>query len=66
MRWLLVEASHRLMRSKQPEAADLRKWSARVLKRRGRGPAVVGLARKMAGRMWLIDKQERDYEIRVH
>ena len=66
VRWLLVEASHRVMRSKGPEAADLRKWSARVLKRRGRGPAVVGVARKLSGRMWLIDKQERDYELRAN
>lgn len=65
VRWLLVEAAHRLMRSKDPKAADLRKWSGRVLKRRGRGPAAVGLARKLAGRMWLIDKQERDYETRT-
>jgi transposase len=64
VRWLLVEASHRVMRSKGPQAADLRRWSGRVLKRRGRGPTVVGLARKLAGRMWLIDKQERDYETR--
>ena len=65
LRWLLVEASHRVMRSKGEAAADLRKWSARVLKRRGRGAAAVGLARKLAGRMWLIDKQARDYEIRA-
>jgi transposase len=65
VRWLLVEAAHRVMRSKGQEAADLRKWSGRVLKRRGRSPAVVGLARKLAGRMWLIDKQERDYEVRT-
>jgi transposase len=66
VRWLLVEASHRVMRSKGAQAADLRKWSARVLKRRGRGPAVVGLARKLSGRMWLIDIQERDYELRAN
>ena len=65
VRWLLVEAAHRLMRSTDPKAADLRRWSGRVLKRRGRGPAAVGLARKLAGRMWLIDKQERDYETRA-
>ena len=64
VRWLLVEAAHRVMRSKGAPAADLRKWSGRVLKRRGRAPAAVALARKLAGRMWLIDSQERDYETR--
>jgi transposase len=64
VRWLLVEASHRVMRSKGAEAADLRRWSGRVLKRRGRGPTAVALARKLAGRLWLIDSQERDYETR--
>lgn len=61
VRWLLVEAAHRVMRSKGPAAADLRRWAGRVHKRRGRGPAAVGVARKLSGRMWLIDKQERDY-----
>jgi transposase len=65
VRWLLVQAAHRVLRSTGPQAADLRRWSGRVLKRRGKGPTVVGIARKLAGRMWLIDKQQREYEIRI-
>ena len=45
MRWLLVEAAWRLLRTKSVEAAALRAWAHRVAGRRGKKIAVVALAR---------------------
>ncbi|HEX7940387.1 MAG TPA: IS110 family transposase [Gemmatimonadaceae bacterium] len=57
-RWLLVEAAWRVLRSPHPELAGLRAWAMRVAQRRGKRIAVVALARRIAGilyAMWRDD-----------
>ncbi len=49
VRWLLVEAAWRILRSKQVESAALRSWALTIAARRGKRVAVVALARRLAG-----------------
>ena len=49
VRYLLVEAGWRILRSKSPETAALRAWALRIAARRGNRIAVVALARRLAG-----------------
>lgn len=58
MRWLLVEAAWRLLRSTRPELAGLKAWAVQIAQRRGKRIAVVALARRVAGilyAMWRDD-----------
>jgi transposase len=48
MRWLLVQAAWRLLRTTAPAAQPLRRWGEAVRARRGAGIAVVALARRLA------------------
>jgi transposase len=48
MRWLLVQAAWRLLRMRGAGAQPLRRWGEAVLARRGKGIAVVALARRLA------------------
>lgn len=48
MRWLLVQAAWRLLRMRGAAAAPLRRWGEAVMARRGKGIAVVALARRLA------------------
>src|SRR5260370_11232086 len=41
LRWLLVEAAWRILRSRQPGVAALRAWAERIAQRRGRAIAAV-------------------------
>lgn len=61
MRWLLVEAGWRILRSTQPAAAPLRAWAERVAARRGRSIAVVALARRLAGILYAMWRDETEY-----
>ena len=54
MRWLLVEAGWRILRSTRPECAALRAWGERVAARRGKRIAVVALARRLAGILFAL------------
>ena len=49
VRWLLVEAAWRIVRSTRPDTAALRAWAHAIAQRRGRGVAVVALARRLTG-----------------
>lgn len=49
LRYLLVEASWSLLRSKKAERAKLQKRTQAIAGRRGKQIAVVALARKLAG-----------------
>ncbi|HEX2645811.1 MAG TPA: IS110 family transposase [Candidatus Dormibacteraeota bacterium] len=64
VRWLLVEAAWRLLRSKSPEAAALRAWAQRVAVRRGKRIAVVALARRLAGILYAMWRDEMPYDAR--
>jgi transposase len=61
-RWLLVEAGWRLLRSRTPEAAALRAWGQGVAARRGKRVAAVALARRLAGVLYAMWRDERDYD----
>jgi transposase len=54
MRWLLVEAAWRVLRSPRPEAAGLKAWAERIGVRRGKRVAVVALARRLAGVLYAL------------
>jgi transposase len=62
VRWLLVEAAWRLLRTKGPEAAALRTWGRRVAARRGVRIAVVALARRLAGILYAMWRDGAPYD----
>lgn len=48
MRWLLVQAGWRIIRSKQAAAQPLRRWGEAIAARRGKAIAAVAVARRLA------------------
>lgn len=48
MRWLLVQAAWRLLRTKAAAAQPLRRWGETIAARRGQGIAAVAVARRLA------------------
>ena len=64
MRYLLVEAAWRLLRSKGPAAAPLRAWAEGIAQRRGRSIAAVALARRLAGILYAMWRDGTDYRTR--
>lgn len=61
VRWLLVEAAWRIRRSTRPEAAELQAWMARIEHRRGRHVAIVAMARKLAGILFALWRDETGF-----
>ncbi len=61
-RWLLVEAGWRLLRSRAAEAAALRQWGRGVARRRGSRIAAVALARRLAGVLYAMWRDEVAYD----
>ena len=53
-RYLLVEAAWRIIRSKQDDTAALRAWAVGIANRRGKRIAVVALARRLAGILYAM------------
>jgi len=64
-RYLLVEAAGALMRSSGPEGAALRAWAAHIRERRGTKVAIVALARKLAGILYAMWRDARDFQSEV-
>lgn len=63
MRSLLVEAARCVMRGKKkPETATLREWGERIAHRRGKSIAAVAVARRIAGVLYAIWRDESVYE----
>ncbi len=60
-RYLLVEAAWALMRSNGPEGAALRRWAAGIRERRGTKVAIVALARKLAGILYAMWRDAKDF-----
>jgi transposase len=58
-RYALTMAAHALMRTKRSSA--LKAWALQIAERHGRRKAVVALARKIAGVLWSMWKNERNY-----
>ena len=65
MRWLLVEAGWGLLRSRSPEAAALRAWGLRIAARRGKRIAAVALARRLAGILFALWRDEVAFDPRM-
>ena len=61
VRWLLVEAAWRVLRSPDADARPLQAWAARVALRRGKRVAAVALARRLAGVLYVMWRDGADY-----
>jgi transposase len=61
-RSLLVEAAWTIMRSKRTETEVLREWVAKVAVRRGKRIAAVALARRLAGILYAMWRDETEYD----
>jgi transposase len=61
MRSLLVEVAWCVLRSKKTQAQPLREWAGRIAKRRGKRIAAVALARKLAGVLFAMWRDETDF-----
>lgn len=62
VRWLLVEAAWRILRSKAPASAALRLWAITIAARRGQRVAVVALARRLAGVLYAMWRDDVPYD----
>ncbi len=63
MRWLLVETAWRILRSPNPALAGLRAWAQQIAERRGRRIATVALARRVAGILYAMWRDDADYTV---
>ena len=61
MRWLLVEAGWRILRTKDPAAAAVKAWAEGIAGRRGRSIAAVALGRRLAGILYAMWRDGQDY-----
>jgi transposase len=61
-RYLLVEAGWRILRAKDPESEALRVWALEIAARRGKRIAVVALARRLAGILYGMWRDQRPYD----
>src|SRR6266508_1614348 len=61
VRYLLVEAAWRIMRSRSEETAALRAWALLIASRRGKRIAVVALARRLAGILYAMWRDNSPY-----
>lgn len=64
VRWLLVEAAWRILRSKDPASAPLRAWARPIAARRGPPIAAVALARRLAGILYAMWRDGVPYDAR--
>ena len=62
MRWLLVEAAWRILRSKSPATAAWRAWTLTIAQRRGKRIAAVALARRLAGVLYAMWRDGVPYD----
>ena len=61
VRYLLVEAAWRILASKQDDTAALRAWAQRIALRRGKRIAAVALARRLAGILYAMWRDNRPF-----
>jgi transposase len=61
MRWLLVEAAWRILRAPAAEGTALKAWTEGIAARRGKRIAVVALARRLAGILYVLWRDDVDY-----
>lgn len=61
LRWLLVEAAWSILRSRHSRTEELRQWTQRIALRRGQRIAVVALARRLAGILFAMWRDETEF-----
>jgi transposase len=61
-RYLMVEAAWRILRSKSEETSALRAWALVIAARRGKRIAVVALARRLAGILYAMWRDNSPYD----
>ena len=61
VRWLLVEAAWRILRYPGAAGPTLQAWAKRIATRRGTKIAVVALARRLAGVLYVMWRDGTDY-----
>jgi len=62
VRYLLVEAAWRILRSKGEETAALRAWAFGIAQRRGKRIVAVALARRLAGILYAMWRDGEAYQ----
>jgi transposase len=62
VRYLLVEAGWRILRTQSAETAALRAWGLTIAARRGKRIAAVALARRLAGILYAMWRDGRAYD----
>jgi transposase len=58
LRWLLVEATWSVMRSRKASTEELRRWTLAIAARRGQRIAIIALGRKLAGILFAMWRDE--------
>lgn len=67
MRWLFVETAWRILRSPNADLAGLKAWGLQIAARRGKRIATVALARRVAGILYAMWRDDAPYRaIPVH
>ena len=67
MRWLLVETAWRILRSPNPDLAGLKAWARAIAQRRGKRIATVALARRVAGILYAMWRDDAPYRaVTIH
>jgi transposase len=61
VRWLLIQAAVSMLRLRAPRTVELRDWAGRIAARRGKQIAVVALARRLAGILFALLRDETVY-----
>jgi transposase len=61
-RWLLIQAAVSILRRRPPQAEELRTWALRIAARRGKQVAVVALARRLAGILYALLRDDSVFE----
>lgn len=61
MRWLLVETAWPILRSSNPALAGLKAWAQQIAVRRGKRIATVALARRVAGILYAMWRDDAPY-----
>jgi transposase len=62
VRWLLVEASWAILTKPRPDTLELRHWAERIAARRKRKVAVVALARRLAGILYAMLRDNKPFD----
>ena len=62
MRWLLVQAAWAIWHAKGRDSEPLRQWAHRIAQRRGTSVAIVAMARRLAGILFAMWRDERPFD----